>query len=171
VIPSVHSLATLLHRFDCAMLTVIDAEGRPRTRPLMPLKAPFNGHLWLHAGADGQPASEIGRGAEVSVAYAGADAGPYVTVYGWAIVLRDPPYVRSVWRAASEGRHLPRPGSSQLICVTARAAELWDSASTQSRRVFAFSNAHPVCAEDSALAHEAAVAPRLVASSGISCAQ
>jgi general stress protein 26 len=171
VIPSVHSLAALLNRFDCAMLTVIDAEGRPRTRPLAPLKAPFNGHLWFHAGADGQPASEIGRGADVSVAYATPDTGPYITVYGWAIVLRDPAYVRSVWRAAGESRRLPHAVSKQLICVTTRAAELWDSASAQSRRVFAFSNAHPLCAQDGALAHEAAVAPRLVASSGISCAQ
>jgi general stress protein 26 len=171
VIPSVHDLATLLNRFDCAMLTVIDAEGRPRTRPLTPLKAPFNGHLWLQAGADGHPASDIGRGAEVSVAYAAADTGPYVTVYGWAIVLRNPPYVRSVWRAAGERRDFPRALSTQLICVTARAAELWDAASTASRRIFAFSNAHPVCAEDSAVAHEAAVAPRLVARSGSSWAQ
>ncbi|MGH8666668.1 MAG: pyridoxamine 5'-phosphate oxidase family protein [Burkholderiales bacterium] len=171
MIPSVHNLATLLNRFDCAMLTVIDAEGRPRTRPMAPLKAPFNGHLWFHVGTDGQPASEIGRGADVSVAYGAADAGPYVTVYGWAIVLRDPPYVRSVWRAASEGRHLPRTLSTQLICVTARAAEVWDAASTASRRIFAFSNAHPVCEDDGAVTHEAAVAPRLVTSSGISCAQ
>ena len=153
------------------MLTAIDAEGRPRTRPLTPLKVPFNGHLWFHIGADGQPASEIGRGADVSVAYGAADAGPYITVYGWAIVLRDPPYVRSVWRAASESRQLPRTLSPQLICVTARAAELWDSASTASQRIFAFSNAHPLCGEDSTLAHEAAVAPRLAVNSGSSWTQ
>jgi general stress protein 26 len=171
VTPSVQNLAMLLNRFDCAMLTVIDAAGRPRTRPLAPLKAPFNGHLWFRAGPDGQPANEIGRGADVSVAYAAPDTGPYITVYGWAIVLRDPPYVRSVWRAAGEARHLARNVSTQLICVTARAAELWDSASAQSQRIFAFSNAHPVYADDSGLVQEAAVAPRLVASSGISCAQ
>ena len=158
--PSVHSLAALLNRFDCAMLTVIDAEGRPRTRPMTPLKVPFNGHLWFHVDADGRAAAEIGRGTDVSLAYAAEGAGSYVTVYGWAIVLRNPPYVRSVWRAANEARRLPCTLSTQLICVTARAAEVWDAASTASRRIFAFSNAHPVCEDDSALAQEAAVAPR-----------
>jgi len=169
--PSVESLAALLNRFDCAMLTVIDAEGRPRTRPMSPLKAPFNGHLWLHVGADGQPAGEIGRGADVSIAYGSAQAGPYVTVYGWAIVLRNPPHVRSVWRAAGEVRRLPSAPSPQLICVTARAAEIWDAASTASRRIFAFSSAHPVYEEDCAPSHETAVAPRLSVVPAVSIAQ
>ena len=169
--PLVESLAALLNRFDCAMLTVIDAEGRPRTRPMSPLKAPFNGHLWLHVGADGQPAGEIGRGADVSVAYGAAQAGPYVTVYGWAIVLGNPPQVRSVWRAAGEVRRLPSAPSSQLICVTARAAEIWDAASTASRRIFAFSNAHPVYEEDCVPSHETAVAPRLSRVPAVSIAQ
>jgi general stress protein 26 len=150
------------------MLTVIDAEGRPRTRPMTPLKVPFNGHLWFHVGADGQPTGEIGRGADVSVAYAGERTGPYVTVYGGAIVLRNPPYVRSVWRSASGVRRFPCTLSTQLICVTARAAEVWDAASTASRRIFAFSNAHPMFEEDSVSTQEATVAPRLGVSPAVS---
>jgi general stress protein 26 len=169
--PSVESLAALLNRFDCAMLTVIDAEGRPRTRPMTPLKAPFNGHLWLRVGADGQPAADVGRGTDVSVAYGGSQDGPYVTVYGWAIVLRNPPHVRSVWRAAGEVRRLPSALSTQLICVTARAAEMWDAASAASRRIFAFSNAHPVYEEDCALSHEATVTPRLSVCPAVSVSQ
>lgn len=171
MIPSVHGLAALLARFDCAMLTVIDAEGRPRTRPMTPVKAPFNGHLWFHVGADGEPVSEIGRGCDVSVAYGAADTGPYVTVYGWAIVLRNPSYVRSVWRAAGDKRRTPYQLASQLICVTARAAEVFDAASSVSRRIFAFSNAHPVCEEETAAVHETAVTPRLVVTSAASCTQ
>jgi general stress protein 26 len=167
--PSVHNLAAILQGFDCAMLTVIDAEGRPRTRPMTPLKAPFNGHLWFHVGADGEPASEIGRGSDVSVAYGATGSGPYVTVYGWAIVLRNPPYVRSVWRAAGEGRRQPLALSAQLICVTARAAEVWDAASTASRRVFAFSNAHPLCEVECGPAHETAAAPRRAVRALVSC--
>lgn len=157
--PSVESLAALLKRSDCAMLTVIDSDGRPRTRPMIPVKVPFNGHLWLRVGVDVQPASEIGRGADVSVAYAAGAEGPYVTVYGWAIVLRDPP--PTVPRVATPQRPqlVARP-SPPLICVSARAAEVWDAASSGSRRVFAFSHAHPVCDDDSLKAQERALAPR-----------
>lgn len=171
MIPTVDSLAALLAQFDCAMLTVIDAEGRPRTRPLAPVKAPFNGHLWLRAGPDPQPLADIGRGAEVSVAYGAPGHGPYITVYGWAIVLNHPSYVRSVWRAAGAKPSAQQPRYEQLICVTARAAELWDAASASSRRVFAFSGAHPVCSEEPVVPQEPAFTPRVAISSSASCAR
>jgi general stress protein 26 len=169
VTPSVDSLAALLSGFECAMLTLIDAEGHPHTRPMRPVKAPFNGHLWFRLGDDAAAAAQIGRGAEVSVAYGGAAEGPYVCLYGWAIVLRNPPQVRSVWRTA--------PGAAQqalagpLICVRARAAEVWDASSSASRRVFAFATAHPHPAwQAAARPQERPFTPRLVAMSTTSCA-
>jgi general stress protein 26 len=169
--PSVDSLAALLSGFECAMLTLIDAEGHPHTRPMRPVKAPFNGHLWFRLGDDAAAAAQIGRGAEVSVAYGGAANGPYVTVYGWAIVLRNPPQVRSVWRAAGAAAAAQPALSGPLVCVCARAAEVWDASSSASRRVFAFAaaHAHPVW-QDAAPAQERAFTPRLVAMSTTSCA-
>lgn len=176
VTPSVDSLAALLDAFDYALLSLVGSDGRPRTRPVTPLKMRFNGHLWFEASAPGC-AEEIGRGADVSVAYAATGERPCITVYGWAIVLHAPIALRSAWRQAP-GPHRRR---SHVICVSARAAEVWDAASLTSRRVFAFSGARPVCEVDAALRHEPALAPRLVsssagtssggASSEISCAQ
>jgi general stress protein 26 len=166
VTSSVDSLSALLSAFDCAMLTIIDGQGRPRTRPMRSLKAPFNGHVWFRLDQDTTPADEIGRGAQASVAYGGSANGPYVTLYGWAIVLRDPVPVRPVWRPAGVSKPT---GADRLICVSARAAEVWDAASTASRRVFTFADAQPVV-EERKLPQERALAPRLVAISTMPCA-
>jgi general stress protein 26 len=169
VIPSVDRLAALLQRADCAMLTVIDADGRPRTRPITPLKVPFNGHLWLRLDGDGQLADQIGRGTEVSLAYAPDAGGPYVTVYGRAIVLRDPPSSGAL-RTQDCPQRVPRP-SAALICVTARAAEMWDEAATASRRVFAFSSAHPVSGDAGLRSQAREPMPRIGLRLAASCAQ
>ena len=167
--PSVERLAALLDEFDYALLTLVDANGRPRTRPVTPLRMPFNGHLWFESSAP-ECAQEIGRGADVSVAYAAAGAGQCVTVYGWAIVLHTPPALRVAWRTAPRAP-VASTARKQLICVSARAAELWDSVAMTSQCVYAFSGARPVCGAQTAVRHTPAVAPRLVARSGISCAQ
>ena len=166
MMPTIDSLAALLSGFDCAMLTIVDAQGRPRTRPMRSLKAPFNGHVWFRLDQDSTPADEIGRGAEASVAYGGSASGPYVTLYGRAIVLRDPVPVRPAWRAAGVSTPM---GADRLICVAARAAEVWDAASTASRRTFAFDLARPVY-QARKLPQERALAPRLVAMSTMPCA-
>ena len=163
---SIDGLAALMSTFDWALLTIVDAQGRPRTRPMRPLKAPFNGHIWFRPGADAAAAEEIGRGAEVSVAYGGAASGPHITVNGWAIVLRVPEPAPSVWRSTSMA---PQSGAGRLICIAARAAEVWDAASTSSRRVFAFAGSHRAC-EIGPPPQERALAPRLVAISTMPCA-
>jgi hypothetical protein len=166
VTPSVEGLAALLSEFDYALLTLADADNRPRTQPVTPLKMRFNGHLWFEASAPGC-AQAIGHGADVSIAYAGSGDRPCITVYGWAIVLHTPVALSSAWRRAPS----PHRRRTEVICVSARAAEVWDSASLTSRRVFAFSGARPVCEADAALRHEPTLTPRLASTSGISCAQ
>ena len=90
--------------------------------------------------------------------------------YGWAIVLHTPPALRVAWRTAPRAS-VASTARKQLICVSARAAELWDSVAMTSQCVYAFSGARPVCEAQTAVRHTPAVAPRLVARSGISCAQ
>lgn len=155
--PSIDTLAEVLARFPFAMLTVMDRDGQPRTRPMKPLATRFNGHIWFRAGADAAQLEDIGRGAEVCVAYGGAATAPCVTVYGWAIVLRNSTYVSSLWQHATAPRTLERVDSrAPLICVTARAAELWEQPSSTSARIFAFSNPQPAYSEDSGSVHELA---------------
>ncbi len=131
--PFVDTLATLLDRFSIATLTLVDGEARPRTRPLQTVPNRFNGHVWLRAGSDPDLLAEIGRGTEVSLAYGSAEAGQYVTIYGWAIVLRN----------ASYGIPGARRMSAPLICVSAHAAEMWDVAAGTSPRILAFSHPRP----------------------------
>jgi hypothetical protein len=138
--PFVDALATLLDRFPVATLSLVDADARPRTRPLRTVPGRFNGHVWLRAGSDPDLRAEIGRGTEVSVTYGSAEAGQYVTIYGWAIVLQVPSYGTSAVRRVKSG----------LVCVSAHAAEMWDVGAEASPRIIAFSHPQPSAAEEPA---------------------
>jgi hypothetical protein len=151
--PLVEALAQLLDRFPVAMLTLVDEDGRPRTRPMKTVKAGFNGHIWLRADNDPAVLAEIGRGTQVSVAYGSAEAGQYVTVYGWAIVLtRESPYGITAMPGAR------RTHTAPLVCVSAHAAEMWDVATSTSPRIFAFPHSQP-SADEEPVAHFPALPP------------
>jgi len=148
--PSVDTLATLLEEFPVARLTLVGADARPRTRPMTSLRTRFNGHVGLRPGSDPTPAIEIGRGAEVSVEYGAMETGQYVTIFGWATVLRNSAYARSLLALQGGPVLATQDASTPLICVTARAAEMWDVDSRTSPRIFAFSSARPGGADDPA---------------------
>ena len=145
--PFVDTLATLLETFPIAMVTIVTDDGLPRTRPMKTLPGRFNGHLWLRAEHQ-DAVDEIGRGADISVAFGSVDAGQYVTIYGWAIVLSEPRY--SSKSVAKTSPRLDNQSSRPLNCVTARAAEMWDIAAAASPRVFAFPHTHPSVVDDAA---------------------
>lgn len=146
--PLFDSLSSMLETSATAKLTVVDRNGCPYTRSMRVMSSPFRGQLWLTAGIDETPIDKIGDGAEVSIA-CGSEAGPYVIICGWAVVLRNAhdaqlpslgilPHVRAARRTC-------RP----LVCVTARAAQMWETPSALRPHVFAFSHAEPVFAEAS----------------------
>ncbi|RPI47071.1 MAG: hypothetical protein EHM59_05630 [Betaproteobacteria bacterium] len=146
--PSVDTLATRLEQFPVATLTLLGDDARSRMLPMNCVRTRFNGHVWLRTGIDPTPAIEIGRGAEVSVAYGSLERGHYVTIYGWAIVLRNPAYARSLLDLEDAPLPATRDPSRPLICVTARAAEMWDMQSPTLPRIFAFSNTQPAGLDD-----------------------
>lgn len=145
--PLFDSLSSMLETSTKAALTVVDRTGCPYTRSMRVMSSPFRGQLWLTAGIDETPIEKIGGGAEVSVA-CGSETGPYAIICGWAVVLRNRRYAKMSARADP---HRVRASNQELrpvVCVTARAAQMWEAAA-QRPRVFAFSHAEPIFLDDS----------------------
>lgn len=144
------TLASVLEAGCWVSLTIVDRKGDVHTCPARALPGTFRGQIWLRLGREADLES-LFDGADATVSFAGAAEGPYVTVKGWAI--RFPaedlsvPHYHPAWSAThrpGQGRPLP------LVCVTATAAQLWESLATGSDpRVFAFPapEAHHALAE------------------------
>lgn len=142
------TLAALLEAQSWALLTVVDKDGALNTRPVKSLHAPFRGHIWLDAGSDRAMAEDIGAGTEVAVTFGDASHGPYVTVRGWAVLLHD-----AVAQAHDSAWSAPHPSAMAarlLLCVTASAAQLWETPASEDSRVFAFPAFHAYPSDEDA---------------------
>lgn len=139
----------MLEASSKATLRVVDREGCTHTRSMIAVRAPFRGHLWLRTGSDKTHLDKIGEGAEVSVTYGRDDAEPFVTIAGWAIVLRTARHAKCLTVADARRARASKRDFRTLVCVTARAAQMWDRTSASRPRVFAFSHAEPAFVEDS----------------------
>lgn len=132
---SIDTLASLVETQPWALLTTMDRDGSLHTRPVKSLRAPFRGQIWLDAGGGRAAGDDVGEGTEVSVSFGDASHGPYVSVSGWAVVLGEHDQeLRSARRQSAKQR--------RVLCVTARAAQLWESATSMDSRVFAFPALH-----------------------------
>lgn len=145
------TLASVLEAGCWVSLTTIDRQGDVHTCPARALRGPFRGQIWLRLGRE--PVIDgLYDGTEATVSFSGAGEGPYVTVKGWAVrlpaedLLPYPGEGPGAWIAASAWRR-----SAPLICVTATAAQLWESLSGGDPRVFAFpaSDSHRVVVDSS----------------------
>ncbi len=146
--PLFDSLSSMLETSTEAALSVIDRHGCPCTRSMRVMPSPFHGRLWLTAGIDATPIDEIGAGAEVSVD-CGSEAGPHVIICGWAVVLRNARHTKIPALAEFQRIRASKRDLGPLVCVTARAAQMWETASALRPRVFAFPHAEPIFIEDS----------------------
>lgn len=131
---SIDTLTSLVETQAWALLTTMDRDGSLHTRPVKSLRAPFRGQIWLDAGGTRAAGDELGEGTEVAVSFGDAAHGPYVSVSGWAVL-------RERDRALPPARRLPAE-QRRVLCVTARAAQLWESATSTDSRVFAFPALH-----------------------------
>lgn len=157
------TLASVLEAGCWVSLTTVDRQGDVHTCPARALRGPFRGQIWLRPGRE-PVVDALDDGTEATVSFSGAGEGPYVTVKGWAVRLPAEdllPYPAEAADASSAAR-APRR-SAPLICVTATAAQLWESLSSGDPRVFAFpaSDSHRMVADSSV--HRSTLAPPLQA--------
>lgn len=135
------TLATVLEAGSSVSLTTVDRRGDVHTQPARALRGPFRGQLWLQLTRDQDFGATISDGCDATVSFSGAAEGPYVTVKGWAVLLPADELQGSNRSLRDQGRLSP------LVCLTATAAQMWESLSGGDPRIFAFPATDPHCSD------------------------
>lgn len=141
------TLASVLEAGPSVSLTTVNRRGDVHTRPARALRGTFRGQLWLQLSRDESIDETFTETEEVeaTVSFSGAAEGPYVTVKGWAVLLPAQELRRIT--TTSNPRSLLRDQGhpTALVCLTATAAQLWESLSGGDPRIFAFAAIDPHC--------------------------
>lgn len=124
-------IAELVRGFRVAVLTTIDDDGRPWSRPMALQSRDFDGDLWFFTDAHTPKVDHIAARPDVSVALADVEAQTYVTLAGRAEVIDDRAKIRELWDLAAKVYYPDGPDDPtlRLVRVAVDRAEYWDSPS------------------------------------------
>ena len=124
-------IAELVRDFRVAILTTIDDEGRPWSRPMALQRRDFDGDLWFFTTVDTPKVDHIAARPDVSVALADVDEQTYVTLAGRAEVVNDRAKMNELWDLAVQVYFPGGPDDPdlRLVRVAVERAEYWDSPS------------------------------------------
>ena len=126
------TLRQVVRGIELAMLTTVDADGRPRTRPVVLVGRERDGQVWLLTGGG---AAGVTPGAAVTVVY--AVPGRWTSVSGTAEPVDDRRQLAELWTDACATwfpRGLADP-SLRLLRVRVAIAETWDAESGKRTRL------------------------------------
>ena len=130
---ALETLSDLIHDIRIAMLTTIDPDGLPWSRPMAVQQSdPFDGTLWFFTGADSDKVPHIEARPEVGVVFAQPDDQAYVTLAGRATISNDRAKIAELWSEPLRAWFTDGPDDPQirLIQVDLDRAEYWDSPSS-----------------------------------------
>jgi len=127
----IEQLKSLIRGIETAMLTTVDASGRPQSRPMATQRVDADGSLWFFAGRD-SGATVQARMHDVNVSYVDVEAERYVSVSGLAEVVTDRDTLRELWKPQLETWF--RGGADDpnltLLRVLPSQAHYWDKRSS-----------------------------------------
>jgi general stress protein 26 len=121
-------LRKLLKGFRVAMLTTVTPSGALRSRPMVTARTQDEGDVWFLTKADAPKVLELRENQRVSVGYASAKNGCYVSLSGTATVVQDAQRVLELWRKRHR-RWFPagkRDPELAALRVRIERAEYWD---------------------------------------------
>ncbi|MBC7907056.1 MAG: pyridoxamine 5'-phosphate oxidase family protein [Rhodospirillaceae bacterium] len=128
----------LIQDIPITMLTTQDTDGTLRSRPMVAHQQQFDGELWLFTRAGSHKAGEVQQNHQVNLSYAEPARQTYVSVSGWAELLRDGDKIRQLWSDALS-KWFPRGPDDPdlaLLCVRVEHAECWDTAASAMVRAY-----------------------------------
>jgi len=119
---------------ELAMLTTVDGEARPRTRPVVLLAGERDGELWLLTSTT-SASWDLEPGAAVSVAH--TTVARWVSVAGTAECVHDPARLRDLWTdgCATWFPRGPADPELRLLRVSVSVVETWDVLSGKRTRL------------------------------------
>ena len=136
-------LGEMIGDIKFAMLTTVEEDGTPRSRPMQTLQMDAQGRLWFFTGISSPKVQEAMEHRKVCIAYARPDKQEFVSVSGSARVVRD--------RAKMEALYTPflKPWFPKglddpdlvLLAVQIEDAEYWDSPGNVAARYFGLAKA------------------------------
>lgn len=129
---TIEKLASLIRDIRVGMLTTIDTDGTPWSRPMATQETAFDGTLWFLTHADTESVEHIQQNSAAGVAYADPQDQSYVTMAGTARVLDDRDKIRELWSAPMKAWFPDGPDDPEirLLRVDVDRAEYWDSPSS-----------------------------------------
>lgn len=122
----------LIHDIPITMLTTEDSDGTLRSRPMVAHQTEFDGDLWLFTRADSHKTGEVERHHQVNLSFAEPSRHIYVSVSGWAELMRDRAKIRQLW-SDRLSNWFPRGADDPevaLLRVQVEHAECWDAGSS-----------------------------------------
>lgn len=126
-------LRDMIKDIDFCMLTTIDEQGDPHSRPMSSNgDIDRNGDLWFFTGLSSHKVSEVETSPKVNVSFADPDNQRYVSVSGIAHLVRDRQKIDELWRPEfkmwfPKGKDDPEVA---LLKVSLEKGEYWDSPSS-----------------------------------------
>jgi len=130
---SLEKLREMIKDIDFCMLTTIDEQGDPHSRPMSSNgDIDPNGDIWFFTGASSHKVSEIENSPKVNVSFADPKNHRYVSVTGSAQLTRDAKKIEELWRPEfkmwfPKGKDDPEIA---LMRIRLEKAEYWDSPSS-----------------------------------------
>ena len=138
---NLEKLRRMIKDIDFCMLTTIDEQGEPHSRPMSSNgDIDPSGDLWFFTGASSHKVSEVSRLPKVNVSFADPKNQQYVSVTGIARLVRDRQKIDELWRPEfkmwfPKGKDDPEVA---LLRVSLEKAEYWDSPSSFVGYAFSF---------------------------------
>ena len=130
---NLEKLREMIKDIDFCMLTTMDEEGDPHSRPMSSNgDIDPNGDLWFFTGLSSHKVSEVAKSPKVNVSFADPKKQQYVSVTGIAELVRDRKKIDELWRPEfkmwfPEGKDDP---GIALLRISLEKAEYWDSPSS-----------------------------------------
>jgi len=138
---SLEKLREMIKDIDFCMLTTIDEQGDPHSRPMSSNgDIDPNGDIWFFTGSSSHKVSEIENSPKVNVSFADPKNHRYVSVTGSAQLTRDAKKIEELWRPEfkmwfPKGKDDPEIA---LMRIRLEKAEYWDSPSSTIAYVLSF---------------------------------
>lgn len=130
---SLDKLREMIKDIDFCMLTTIDEQGDPHSRPMSSNgDIDLNGDLWFFTASSSHKVTEVEKSPKVNVSFADPDNQRYVSVSGVAHLVRDRQKIDELWRPEfkmwfPKGKEDPEVA---LLKVSLEKGEYWDSPSS-----------------------------------------
>jgi general stress protein 26 len=129
---TLEALGKRIQDIRSAMLTTLDENGQPWSRPMITREMDEEGNLWFFTKRDSTKARDISTNSTVNVAYAKPDDALYVSVTGQAEIVDNMAKKKQLWNPLVKAWFPDGLDDPDLVLlkVTPERAEYWQGPST-----------------------------------------